>query len=411
MATAVERLSDALTRHQIDLERLKEGDARRLRQLLREADGAMVEALRRRLDSFGETGTAAARKQKSLKKLLDAILQLRRDQWRAIQKDVLDNVRDFAKAEAIIQAELLQSSMAVDTFEANRLTNPVVTAMLGDTWRGKTTEAHLRDTINSDLRRLRDTITIGITDGLSRDEILRSVTGTRVFPGITNQSFNMLKAINASAINFITNKVREGTWQENDVVTGLIWRAILDGVTTRICSARDGKGVPFTKDFPKNIPLLKPSNARPPAHFNCRSQMEAVINPLRVVPPHRTAVTSTASTPARRSNFRKTAKAKEGDNWRNLSERQRRRRIRQAANDWAEKNIGYVSPDTNYGDWLGRQSAAFQDDVLGPTRGALFRRGDLPIDKFVNRHGKTLTLAELRNKYPDAFAKANIPGG
>ena len=408
MATAVERLSDALTKHQIDLERLKAGDERKLRALLREADGVMVEALRRRLDGFGETGTAAARKRKSLKKLLDAILQLRRDQWRSIQDEVLANLRDYAKAEAVIQATLLTDSMAVDTFEAKRLTSPVVTAILGEQWRGATTAEHIRDTINRDLHNLRNAITIGVNDGLSRDEILRTVTGTRVYPGITNQAFSMLKAVNASAINYITNRVREDTWQENDVVSGLIWRAVLDGRTTRICSARDGKGVPFTKDFPKDIPLLKPRNARPPAHYNCRSQMEAVVNPLRVMPPHRTAVTSTETTPARRRNFRAEAKRREGDNWRNLSERQRRRRIREAANDWAEKHIGRVPPETTYQQWLGKQSAAFQDDVLGPTRGALFRRGELDLDKFVNYSGRTLTLDELRKKYPEAFRKAGV---
>ena len=40
--------------------------------------------------------------------------------------------------------------------------------------------------------------------------------------------------------------------------------------------------------------------------------------------------------------------------------------------------------------WLGRQSAAFQDDVLGRTRGLLFRKGGLRLDRFVNRAGDEL---------------------
>ncbi len=409
MADAAERLSDALTRHQIDLERLKAGTARKLARLLRDADRDMVEALSRRLDSFGETGTAAARKRKSLKRLTDAILTMRREQWRGIKEETLAQLIDFGKFEGAWQASALEKAIAIEGFVVAGLTATEIRAIItSDTFEGRTVREHIDDTIARDLRNVRIAITQGIQDGRSRDEILRSIVGTRTFPGITRQARNMLNAVSASAIAHITNKVREGTWREADIVSGLIWRAVLDGRTTRICSSRDGKGVPFTDDFPKDIPLLKPPNARPPAHYNCRSQMEAVIAPLRVLPPHRMAVASTLTVPQRRRNFRSEAKRREGDNWRNLTERQRRRRIRDVANQWANENIGTVPPQTNYGDWLRKQPAGFQDDVLGPTRGALFRRGKLPIDKFVNYTGKTLTLDQLRARYPAEWKRAGL---
>jgi hypothetical protein len=56
-------------------------------------------------------------------------------------------------------------------------------------------------------------------------------------------------------------------------------------------------------------------------------------------------------------------------------------------------------PDTwTYGDWLKRQPAAIQDEALGPTLGALYRKGGLDVDDFVSPNGRPLTLAQLTAK-------------
>lgn len=69
-----------------------------------------------------------------------------------------------------------------------------------------------------------------------------------------------------------------------------------------------------------------------------------------------------------------------------------------------------VAPYTaeSYADWLRRQPAETQDDILGPARGALFRNGGLNVDKFVDRAGHTLTLEQLRAKDAEAFRKAGL---
>ncbi|MNP80956.1 hypothetical protein D3C76_1791920 [compost metagenome] len=62
-----------------------------------------------------------------------------------------------------------------------------------------------------------------------------------------------------------------------------------------------------------------------------------------------------------------------------------------------------MSSKTSYSEWLARQSAAFQKDVLGPERYKLFSKGELTIDRFVDDDGRTLTLKELREREPMAF--------
>jgi hypothetical protein len=49
-----------------------------------------------------------------------------------------------------------------------------------------------------------------------------------------------------------------------------------------------------------------------------------------------------------------------------------------------------------------------QDEVLGPTRGALLRRGDLDLGDFYNEKGRYLTLNELRAQDAAAFERAGI---
>lgn len=56
---------------------------------------------------------------------------------------------------------------------------------------------------------------------------------------------------------------------------------------------------------------------------------------------------------------------------------------------------GQVPETLTYYDWLAKQSAERQDAVLGPARGAIFRRGKLSPSRFLDELGRPLTLAQL----------------
>lgn len=53
-------------------------------------------------------------------------------------------------------------------------------------------------------------------------------------------------------------------------------------------------------------------------------------------------------------------------------------------------------PRETYAQWLKRQDAATQDDILGPARGKLFRSGKMTVDRFVDMKGKRIPLADLQ---------------
>jgi SPP1 gp7 family putative phage head morphogenesis protein len=65
-------------------------------------------------------------------------------------------------------------------------------------------------------------------------------------------------------------------------------------------------------------------------------------------------------------------------------------------------------PEETYQDWLKRQPAEVQDDVLGPSKAKLFRDGDLELDRFVDASGREYTLQQLRRRERKAFEAAGV---
>ena len=69
---------------------------------------------------------------------------------------------------------------------------------------------------------------------------------------------------------------------------------------------------------------------------------------------------------------------------------------------------GQVPAETTYQQWLAKQSAARQDQVLGRTRGQLLRAGNLPIERMYDNKGAFISLEELRSRDAEAFKRAGV---
>ncbi|WP_187275389.1 hypothetical protein [Methylobacterium sp. WL6] len=149
----------------------------------------------------------------------------------------------------------------------------------------------------------------------------------------------------------------EATYERNaDLISGVRWVSVLDSRTTPVCMARDGK-------------VYEPGKGpRPPAHWRCRSTTTPVIKSFR-------------------------------DLGIDLDE--------VPAGTRASMD-GQVPADLTYGAWLAKQPASVQDEILGPTKGLLFRKGEVPVDRFVDRSGHAYTIDELRRRERGAFRKAGL---
>lgn len=70
--------------------------------------------------------------------------------------------------------------------------------------------------------------------------------------------------------------------------------------------------------------------------------------------------------------------------------------------------IGQVNASTTYPQWFKNQSAAFQKEVLGPTKYDLYKKGGYSFDRFVDELGKPYTIAELRSLDEKTFRELGL---
>ncbi len=63
---------------------------------------------------------------------------------------------------------------------------------------------------------------------------------------------------------------------------------------------------------------------------------------------------------------------------------------------------------TSFAEWFANAGEETQREVLGAGRYALWKRGELSIDRFVNREGRAWTLAELSRRESAAFNLAGL---
>lgn len=140
------------------------------------------------------------------------------------------------------------------------------------------------------------------------------------------------------------DQARFATYQTNsDIIDWLEFLATLDLRTSPVCMAASGRR--FRLDDPE-LPAF-----RPPMHPNCRSVLIPIVD-LPGIP----------------------------------------------AGEQASMD-GPVPANWTYSDWLKRQSREYQEEALGPTLAAAFRRG-LPLSA-VATSSRPLAISELRRLYPD----------
>lgn len=400
MPTANELYRDAVLRHQIGLRRYSAGLINRITRLLEQADAELTVLLRNRLAAFEgkPIDFTGARWQA----LLADISAARATTMIAYREAADNDFRTLSQIEAQKELDLLTAAVPVEfswaTVSLTQLkaitdSRPFQGHLLKDWYSGLEVQ---------DQQRLRAAIQMGMAQGEGVDQIVRRVIGTKV-AGYTDGALSITRrdanTIVRTAVNHISNTARSYVWEENnDIIQAMIWSSVLDGRTSPSCQARDGHGTPVNgNELPPGVPRLTPAGVRPPGHMNCRAVMVAYIDGVGLIG-NRPTVTDTRTRKDREVDFRAEAK-RTGQS------------VKDVRSVWARENIGGVPAATTYQEFLSRQSATFQDEVLGPTRGKLFRQGGLKVDQFVDRAGNELTLKQLAATNPQAFIRAGIDPG
>ncbi|WP_155024062.1 minor capsid protein [Enterobacter hormaechei] len=340
--------TDAATRHQVYLQRFGSGLAGKAAKFIRKAIKRAKETVNEGLSQYA---TARYQRQiETLRKDLGAIYgEMSEQQW-------LD-LGEFAQYEFSFNSKLLGRIVKASVKLAEPSPEMIAAAVLADPL--ELAVGSRRQAINiagalsqfgsKKTADILSEIAIGSSLGETQRQIVRRLTSL----GVSHEE--QVGSLVRTVTNHVASSARAETLKQNeDILKGHRWISTLDSRTTPVCRARDRQVYPL--DGPK-----------PPAHWGCRSSIVPV-----------------------------------------LKDEYQREIPGSTRPSVGPDGVEQVSSKTSYGDWLARQPAAFQKEVLGPARYKLFSKGDLTLDRFVNDNGKEYTLDQLKDLEPHAFELAGL---
>ncbi|MCL1623826.1 phage head morphogenesis protein [Moraxella sp. Tifton1] len=197
-------------------------------------------------------------------------------------------------------------------------------------------------------------IRLAHSEGLTNDKLVQLIRGSRANryqDGILRTTTRNAHAIARTGTAIVASEAKQAFINDNkDIIKGIKVIATLDSRTSPICRHLDHQFMPIAKA------------KYPPYHFNCRSSFEIIYDGY-IAPKQRTS------------------------------------------------EHGVVENQTYY-EWLKKQTPDYQDEVLGKTRGKLFRDGGMSAEKFkslqLDKNFTPLTLEQMRQIEPLGFDKAKI---
>ena len=351
-----QQLAGILVRRQVYLQRYANHVAREIAKLIGKSDERIVQKLKTLPEGYTKARAAA---------VLAAIREITAVTYRNSGEFLRKELTGLALAERDFGLAALKAAYPIRVSWTAPTVTSLRTVISARPFQGRILGEWSRDLARAKVKRITSAVRIGWVEGQPVPELTRTVSR------LLEIDARGAEAVARTAVSFVSNETRDELYRSNDdIIRGVRWVSTLDGRTTPICIARDGEEYPVD------------SGPRPPAHFNCRSTTVPVTkswdelglsgaNPEK--PISRPFVTDS----------RKVA---------NIPPAERERLVGQVA-------------DQSYAEWLADQSREFQDDVLSKARAEVFRRGALPIDRFVNETGTWLTLDELRAREARALKR------
>lgn len=393
MASYNEELLDAMMRHQIGLLRYSGGLRNRIWELL----DASESDLRARVALYaGRAGLETPQGVKNLGKLLAALRETRKGAWSNVRSTWFEEMRSLAQSEPLFLREVITSILPVEV--TMKLPPPEVLREIVNSrpFEGKALKEWARKLEADDIAGMERQVKIGLSQGEHPNAIARRLVGRKRLAG--RDGFTQVTRRNAAAVSrtvsagIAAEGRRELLLANSDILTAELFVATLDSRTTPICQSYSGTQYKVGE------------GPRLPLHFGERSLYAPVIDGQVI-----------GERPAK--DYSEAQLVREYAQEKGLNPRLRRRKSLPKGHKGSfdafkrarvRELTGTVPATTTYPDFLRRQSAAVQDDILGPTKGALFRRGGLSLDKFVEESGRELTLAELAARHEGAFLAANL---
>lgn len=277
------RLYDLLTRQQLYVEGVKNGQQREFSKVLRKANVALLE-----LFAQLEFDTMDALTKSALRKFLVSLRESQYKIYNEYSSTLIRNIREFMEVDLEITKAIYESESGLSIEEAQKEGNGAPLFALAwlaggagsdKLWthiknepmpaNGALMGAFVSHFANVSQVAVENIIKKARANRWTKDETLKAITGVKsnnykggLFSGINNNAGAVIDTITAHAAGIVSGGV------SSVFVAKYVWDSIIDSATTDICRRRNQKVYVFGKG-----PL-------PPAHIRCRSGIRLYVGPV-----------------------------------------------------------------------------------------------------------------------------------
>jgi len=251
-------LVDALTLHQILIERYSKGEAKRLLKHLTR----LSTQLKNTISSEYERVRAVT--------LARQVEQITKTFLKEYGDDMFVGLKEFGKAESEFARQALLATTAAEVIAPASIrqiqasiTKAPMKLISGKTTKKITIDQAVKTFTISRAREIGQIVRDGSLLGRTSNEIVKEVTSL-----VKNKTTRQAEALVRTSTNHIGSQARSATYKANDdVIIGEEYIATLDSHTTISCSSLDGQIYDIGK------------GPMPPIHWNCRSVRSPKVNP------------------------------------------------------------------------------------------------------------------------------------
>jgi len=376
MPSVNERLRDAEISHSVDLAQYSAGVVRRIIGLLNRSDADLLARLTVALDTLPAESFTVER----LEFVLASVRSLNVQAYALVERELTEELRRFAEQEADYQYRLFNDALPAQVVTrvgvAQVSAAQVYTAAMARPFQGRLLREWAAGIEADRMVRVRDAVRMGYLQGETVSQMVRRIRGTRAngyADGLLEIDRRGAEAVVRTAVSHMAGSTRDSFYAANsDIIAAQVWSSTLDLRTSPYCRVRDGKRYTVgekPKPIGHMIPWCGERGCGPGRlHWRCRS----------------------TSTPVTKS-------------WRELGIP-----IDELSPSTRASMDGQVPAETTFSEWLKKQSAARQDQVVGATRGKLMREGGVPFDAFYSDRGQFLTLEQLAERNAGAFKRSGV---
>lgn len=345
MPTVNQQILDRTVRHQIGLHRLSTQVSIDAGALLSQGNTSIVQLL----ETINQDTTP-----RKIEGILRAIKRLNEQAYTIVLAGLISSMVELAKYEIEFQNRMFSEVLGQLVTQQLRFSLPsnnlLKSTVESQPFDGALLSEYIAGAEVGRYNRIRDAVRREYQKGDASvsGAILASVLGTSIAgfaDGVFGTGLRSLEQITRTVQNGVVSAVRDLIYNNNaHMFFGVQWVSTLDTSTGSICQQLDGKM------------FLLGSGSRPPAHRNCRSTIIPLVR-----------------------------------SWQDL-------KLRDLSVAAKAELDGQVPERITYAQWLSRQPAAIQDEVLGPTRGRMYRKGEVTLDRFVDKKGRRYTLEQLARR-------------